>query len=408
MAPIRICLVLDHSLGYCRAVFRGIQSFAESRPNWLLTLVPPNAAGVKRLRSLRPAGVIAYVFNRSLGDSLLRLRRPLVNVSALVADFPAHRVVVDDRMVGRMAAAHLLDRGLRNFGFVGHAQLPFSTLREEGFRGALRAAGFTASSFLEPGIAPASFNSLLWPSNSRLDEWLTARPKPVGIFVPSDTWGYQLLEICRRLGLSVPDELAMVGVEVDGFLGEFARPPLTSLALPAERIGKQAAAVLDRLLVEPQSMPASLLLPPLGVVTRQSTDMLAVGDVEVAAAVRFIRERGLAPIQVNDVLRAVPIARRALERRFRATLGRGIGQEIRRVRIEQARFLLATTDCSMSEVAQRSGMSDAKQLSAAFHKQTGQTPTTYRRECRTSNGRIGLSDGCPSDELPSETQSACV
>jgi LacI family transcriptional regulator len=377
--PVRICLVLDHSLGYCRALLRGIKSFAEARPNWLLTLVPPEPAGLKRLRVLRPAGLIAYVFSRPLGESLLRLRRPLVNVSAIVPDLPAHRVVVDDHLLGRMAAAHLVDRGLLSFGFVGHARLHFSALREEGFREALRAAGFVPACFRERGLPPQSLNSLVWPSNARLQKWMSALPKPVGIFVPSDTWGYQLLEVCRQIGLSVPDEVAMVGVEVDELLCELARPPLTSVAIPAERIGRQAAALLDRLLAEPGSPPSSLLLPPLGVVTRQSTDVLAVDDPEVVAAVRFIRERGLARIQVGDVLRAVPAARRALERRFRATLGRGIGEEIRRLRIERASYLLASTDYSMSEVARRSGLSDAKQLSAAFRRQTGLTPTTYRR-----------------------------
>jgi len=386
-SPVRIGLVFDHGLGYNRAVLRGIKSFAEARPNWLLTLVPADLAGVKRLRALGPAGLIAYVFSSELARGLLSLQRPLINVSAIVPDVPAHRVVVDDRMLGRMAADHLLERGLTHFGFIGHAALAFSALREEGFRDALRAAGLEPACFRQRGLPPEHLNSLVWPLEGRLQKWLAALPKPVGVFVPSDTWGYQISEVCREMGLNVPDQVAMITVEIDQLLCELARPPLTSIAIPAERIGVAAADLLDRLLKRPRAGHVSLLLPPLGVVTRQSTDVVAAADADVAAAVRFIRERGLARIQVNDVVRAVPVTRRALERRFRALLGRGIGEEIRRIRVERATFLLASTDYSMTEVAHRSGMSDAKQLSAAFHRHAGLTPTAFRRAQRAAPAR---------------------
>jgi LacI family transcriptional regulator len=381
-SSIRIGLVLDYSLGYCRAVLRGIQSLAEARPNWLLTLVSTEPAAIDHLRTLRPDGLIAYIDTRAVAKRLLSFGRPLVNISAIVPDLPTHRVVVDDQLLGRMAAAHLLERRFVNFGFVGHAKLHFSCLREQGFREELRAAGVSPASYGGAGLPPRHLSSLVWPLDVRVQKWLAALPKPVGIFVPSDTWAYQLLEVCRQMRLSVPDEVAMIAVAVDELLCELARPPLSSIAIPAERIGKEAAALLDRQLTARRGRHSTLLLPPLGVITRQSTDLVAIDDPEVAAAVRFIAARGLAHIQVSDVVRAVPLPRRTLERRFRAVVGRGIGQEIRRVRLERARFLLTSTNYSMSEVAERSGISDAKQLSAAFHSETGLTPTAFRRRSR--------------------------
>jgi LacI family transcriptional regulator len=252
-------------------------------------------------------------------------------------------------------------------------------VREDGFRKKLGAAGFELACFRERGVPPRHLNSLVWPLGSRLQKWLAALPKPVGIFVPSDTWAYQISEVCRELGLSVPDEVALIAVQFDELVCELARPPLTSIALPAERIGVAAAGLLDRVLNPPRARPSNVLLPPLGVVMRQSTDIVAADDPDVAAAVRFIRERGSAHIQVNDVVQAVPVTRRALERRFRASLNRGIAEEIRRVRIERASYLLASTSSSIAEVARRAGVADAEHFSQAFRRHTGLTPSAFRR-----------------------------
>ena len=182
----------------------------------------------------------------------------------------------------------------------------------------------------------------------------------------------------------MPEEVALVGVDNDDLLCELARPALSSVALPAERIGFEAARLLDQLLTRPRarSVGQPLLLAPLGVVTRRSSDVLAIDDPEVAAAVRFIREHAYEPIQVKDVLGEVPVSRRTLERRVRAALGYGIWEEIRRAHMERGRALLAETEMPMSEVAKHAGFSDARQLSVVFRQETGLTPTDYRRQFR--------------------------
>jgi LacI family transcriptional regulator len=219
--------------------------------------------------------------------------------------------------------------------------------------------------------------------------WLTLLHKPVGVLAPNDVWAYQLLEVCRQKALRVPDDVALVGVDNDDLLCGLARPPLTSVATPAERVGYEAAALLDRLMASPgraDGAPPLPPLPPLGVVARQSTDVLMVDDPAVAAAVRFIRERACTPIGVEDLLRAVPLPRRTLERRFRAALGRGPGEEIRRTRVERARYLLGASRSSMGEVARAAGFADAKHFCVAFRRHTGQSPSSYRREFRHRPG----------------------
>jgi LacI family transcriptional regulator len=222
----------------------------------------------------------------------------------------------------------------------------------------------------------------LWALDVAVQRWVQRLPKPVGIFASTDIWGVQLAEVCRQTGLRVPEDVALVGVDNDDLLCEVARPSLSSIALPTERIGFEAAALLDRILARERPSLRPRLLPPIGVVARQSSDVLALDDPEVAAAVRFIREHSHTSIGVKDVLRAVTISRRSLERRFQAALDRTVWEEIRRAHLERAKSLLAGTAMPMWAVAEQAGFSDPRQLSVVFRQETGLTPTAYRGRVR--------------------------
>jgi LacI family transcriptional regulator len=150
--------------------------------------------------------------------------------------------------------------------------------------------------------------------------------------------------------------------------------------LPAERIGFQAAALLDRMIAGEKPPGRPILLPPTGVATRRSTEVLAVDDKEVVAAVRFIREHAHLPLRVDDVLQQVPTGRRTLERRCRKALGWGLGAEIRRTHLERARRLLAETDLPLKVLAEQAGFSDLGYMSKVFRQELGMPPTAYRRQ----------------------------
>jgi len=205
----------------------------------------------------------------------------------------------------------------------------------------------------------------------------------LGLFASHDSQGVQLSEYCRHLGLRVPDEVAIVGADDDDLLCDLARPSLSSIALPGERIGHEAARMLEQLMAHERLAARQVVLPPVRLVVRASSDMQALPDADVAAAVRYIRDHAHQPIDVRDLLAAVPVSRRSLERRFRRHLDRGIWEEIRRSHLERAKTLLADTDLPMSVVAQRSGFSDSRQLSIAFRQATGGTPTEFRRRHRS-------------------------
>lgn len=380
---IRVGLVLDHSLAFYRQILRGVKTYASMRPDWLFTPIAPQCRALASVKPLRCDGYIAHIFHRPLGDALRNLRRPVVNVSGVLPDLPFPRVVADHAEVGRQAARHLLACGLRQLAYFGYPGHEFSIERERGLREIAGDAGVEVAAFHEQDRRFGDPTGV-WRENASLLAWLRALPKPVGILASHDTQGAQIAEYCHQLRLIVPDQVAIVGADDDDLLCELARPSLSSVRLPAERIGFEAARLLDEWLQGSRPREKSLVLPPAGVIVRQSSNLQAVSDPQVAAAVRFIHDQAHRPIKVDDILRTVPIARRALERRFRKWLQRSILHEIRRAHVEKAKYLLLTTDLPMSQIAYRSGLSDSRQLSIAFRQVLEVTPSHFRRQARVT------------------------
>jgi LacI family transcriptional regulator len=379
---VRIGLAISHSLAFYRDILRGVKSFAGERPDWIFTPIAPERRAIELARPLGCDAYLAHVFSRPIAEALMALRRPLVNVSGVLPDLPIPRVSVDHAEVGRQAARHLLERGVREFGFVGYPDHEFSVERERGLREVAQEAGCRVSAFHERtrGVHEPTG---LWLWDRPLLRWLASLPRPAGVLASHDTQGAQVSEYCRQLGFRVPDDVAIVGVDDDDLLCELARPSLSSVSLPGRRIGYEAAMLLDRWLRDGSPPKDSVVvLPPAGVVVRQSSDLLAIPDPEVGEAVRFIREHAHRPIRVPDVLRAVPIARRALERRFRKWLDRSISEEICRAHMERSRELLVGTDQTIAAVARLAGFHDGRQLSIVFRRETGMTPSAFRRRFR--------------------------
>ena len=216
--------------------------------------------------------------------------------------------------------------------------------------------------------------------------WIKKLPKPLGVMTGNDPRGIQLLDACRRAGVAVPEEVAVVGVDNDELVCELAYPPLSSVIPDAARIGYEAAALLDRLM-DGQPAPAAMqTIPPLGVAVRQSSDVTAIADPRLADAMRFIRENACSGIGVGDVLDHVAVSRSVLQRLFRKEFDRTILDTITGVRVERVKQLLAETDMPLAEIAQRAGFSYMEYLSTTFRRQTGWTLAAYRREFARRRG----------------------
>jgi LacI family transcriptional regulator len=386
MKPLCLGLVFIHSFFYYRGVLRGIWRYVEARPQWRLTSLAPEQQSLRVSGPLRPDGLIAAMNTKPLVRTFSSWRRPVVNVAAVFPDLRFPRVGVDNVKVGRLAASHFLERGLRHFGFIGPPDYLFSTEREAAFCQAVRDAGHAVDCYEVRAHRPYDPLGRRWDLDPAVRRWLRMLPKPAGVFVPNDLWGVQVAEACRQVELRVPEDVALLGVDDDHLYCELTRPPLSSIIVPAEQIGYEAAALLERLLGGEKPPREPLLLPPIGVATRRSSEVLAIDDPEVVAAVRFIREHTHQPLRVADVLRAVPVGRRTLERRCRLALGWGLGEEIRRTHLERVRRLLAGTDLPMKTVAQQAGFSDYRYMAKVVRQELGLTPTGYRRRMRGPAG----------------------
>jgi LacI family transcriptional regulator len=278
-------------------------------------------------------------------------------------------ILNDNVAVGRMAAQHLADRGFRRLAYYGVRGERWSELRLRGVEAVAKAR--------VPVHAPRG----KWEaSQERLKRWLLGLPRPLGLVAANDIHGLRALDACRRAGLAVPEQVAVVGADDDAELCELSDPPLSSVTFNPERVGYEAAALLDRLMAKRPAPRGPLRVPPLGVSTRQSTDILAIDDAHVAKAIHYIRRHAFEGITVEDVLEGVPLSRRALEHRFRRRLGRTPKEEIQRLRFDEAKNLLASTDLPLARISERLGFHQPAYLSAVFKKETGKTPARYRRE----------------------------
>ena len=285
----------------------------------------------------------------------------------------------DQHAIARLVADHLLQRGFRELAFYGYREghiTGFSAERAEAFRQRVHEAGGRVWLHTGPYHGQRKWGSL----QRRLADWLESLPKPVGLRAANDKAARQVLDACRAGGIRVPEDIAVVGVDNDEMICRLSTPPLSSVEQGAQRIGFQAAALLDRMMSGQRPRRLKYVVPPEGLIVRRSSDVIAVEDEDIAAVLALIRARACDGIKVHDVARAAAISRSQLDRRFKTLLGRTIHDEIRRVRLEQAQRLLAETSLSLKQVAVRCGFKTVQHLAELFRNFVGVTPGTYRRE----------------------------
>lgn len=381
----RSVLVLMHAwVGFIQGVQVGIARYFAEHPEWTWTRQFPLPSQIARLGVDHYDGVIAYAELAYL-PQLKRMGVPVVNVSNSRDDYDLPAVFSDDAAVGQMAARHLSDLGLRHFAWAGPVATVYARQRKDAFVAALAGQGVTMDGLDIGSEAPVALD--LPPGiDPTLLAWLRRVPKPIGIFGVSDEMASSVLRVARYAGIDVPQQVCVLGVDNDELLTQLSYPPLSSIALPTQQIGYESAKLLDRLMAGAPAPTKPILLDPVGVVSRQSTNLLAIADADVQTAIRYIRDSSHKRVTVKDLLDIVALNRRYFERKFKKHLGRTPLQEILRVRVERAKELLSGTDLSMAAIAKRSGFTNAEQLSTVFRRMTKTTPTLYRRGHRLREG----------------------
>lgn len=379
-----VALIVESAVAPRRMMLTGVARYIQEHEPWAVYLKP---FGVEKslpdwLRDWQGDGIIAAVHDPA---SYVVARRgvPVVDVVGVIHDERVPLVHTNDRSVGRLGAEHLLERGFRNFGFGEYEGQFWSQHRREGFVAAVKAAGFETNVYTMPSPGPTTSGPGAWEQQQqRLADWLSALPKPVGIMATNDLMGQQLLEACLRLRIKVPEEAAVVGADNDEPICRIASPPLSSVIINDHQRGYAAAALLDRMMAGEPPPREPIYVEPAGVSTRASTDIMAIDDTAVVTALRVLRERACSRINVDDVVKEVPLSRSALERRFRRIVGRSINSEILRLRINRAIELLTETEVELKVVALRAGFGTQSYMNAVFQEKVGKTPGSFRRFAR--------------------------
>lgn len=353
-------------------VLRGIQEYLMLRPRWAIHICCyPDELDVRDQDAL--------ILSVPLPDERVAMPEfhgPVVSIMA--NDSAAVCIERQNTMIGEMAADSFIARGFGRLAFVpvraAGTQWRYSAERQDSFVRAAQRRG--VSVLLSPGGVES------WTPGSSICEWVKQLPRPCGIFCATDLAAMEVLAMCRYHGIAVPEELAVLGCDNDEYWCETARPPLSSVSIPWRRVGYTAAEWVDRLLMG-RKPPRSryVLIEPTGVVVRQSTDVVAISQPELARALQYTRDHACEGITVKELLDAVGIERRRLYALFTNHLGRTPHEEIRRIQIEKAKELLVNTDLPQREICRAVGLSMVY-FNINFRNVVGKSPGAYRAEHR--------------------------
>lgn len=386
--PPRIALMLDLQWPYKRhaGVFAGTQKYAEEQ-GWhsIIDEFAHETLAGSRTKNAAYDGIIARA-SHLLVKRAARAGVPVVNVWASSPSYDKLPGVFPDySAVGRQCAEHLLARGFRNFATLTPRKSHAQELVVREFVRVVRAAGFQC---LMEDIPQNPWRNLeTWRRTERLlEQCVQAWQPPLGAYFAHEEIGRMAVQACHRRGLKVPAEIAVVAGQNEEILCEHPRPSLTSMELGFERVGYEAARLLHSLMDGNSAPTDPVLLPPVGLIVRESTDFYAVKDELVAAALAFISSHSHRPIGQDDVSAAVGAETRTLQNRFRKFLGRPVVAEIRRVRIERAKRELTQSDKPLAEIARDVGFGEVMRMYEVFRRELQTTPGRFRKQRRLDSG----------------------
>ncbi|TWT83995.1 Xylose operon regulatory protein [Planctomycetes bacterium CA13] len=389
--PPKVALLVETARGYGQQMLRGIIRYSRLHGPWRFYLTPGDfEQALPRMREWGGTGIIARVETPAIAKAIFESGLPTIaldlsnqHLTAVHTLSQFSEVKSDSEGAAKMAAEYLLRRGFQEFAYVGIAHRIWSEKRQESFCQAIEKAGCKVHQY-QP---PKSARNHVWEREQpRLAKWLSNLPLPIAVMACNDQRGREVAEACHLAGIRIPEELALIGVDNDDLLCELSDPPLSSVALNASGVGYRAAELLDRMMRGEKVDHQCLIAEPLNVVTRRSTDMIAIDDADIVEAIRFIHDHANESIQVADIVERLNISRRNLEIRFLHTVGRTLHSELQRIRLQRARTLLLESDLPIPKIAEVSGYRTPSYFIQVFRKSYGITPSRYRRKLRGDAG----------------------
>lgn len=382
----RVALLIESSRSYGRELLMGIARYLRIHGPWIIEFEEgdPSECLPQWFNRWKWHGIIARVSTPAMAETLRRTGAPVIDMSGSLPETGFPKIRSDEVAVGRLACEHLLERGFKNFAFCGFNGIGWSDMRRDSFLQRVAQVGLDCHIYPNLGhsesYAATDYDQNGESQQRELIAWLQSLPKPCGIMACNDARGREVLTCCREVEIVVPDEVAVIGVDKDEIFCELSNLPLSSVILNTKQIGFEAASLLAKMMAGERPTCLSILVPPIGVMARQSTDVLAIEDTHIATALRHIREQACEHLNVDSILKSVPLSRSVLERRFAQILGTSPKAEILRVRLARVCRLLAESDLTLSQIAEKAGFEHPEYMSRIFKKKIGITPGEYRKK----------------------------
>jgi LacI family transcriptional regulator len=372
----RIILLLETSRAFGRQLIIGIARYSRLNGPWSFYKEPIDLkSSIPHLTTWKPDGIIMR--DSLITEELLKLKVPTIlaiHSSLYPKDLPV--IKTDSFSIAKMASDHLIEKGLKNFAFCGFNDYDWSKERGSYFSRFNSEAGYKTHTYMQPKRIKKND----WENEQRhVSTWMKSLPKPIGIFACNDDRGQHILEVCKMIHLKVPEDVAVIGVDNDPMVCGISDPPLTSIALNVESAGYEAAKLMDIMITNKKISGKQIMVSPTHIVERQSSDILAVNDPEVAQAIYYIKKNAKNKILVKDVVKTTHLSRRTLERRFKQTIRRSIYSEIKRVRIELISKMLIETDLPISHIASFFNFTDVEHISRYFKIEKGVGLREFRK-----------------------------
>ena len=385
----KILLVFSQQDGRDRAVLSALYPLVTRRPGWSAYIIDPGRLTMDLLTGPTPLDAVIGRIEPALARALAGRLIVIATTSGCAAIEACCSVVTDNVAIGRMAADYFADRGAKHFAYVGSDRLS-SRQRGDAFAARVAERGGTIRTYRGPDTGASNWT----PSvvDRELTDWVRDLPVPTAVLAHNDLVAFRVSEICRHYRIAIPYAISLIGVGNDELMCRLCHPPLATIRTPNEQIGLQIAALLEQRIAGDTPASPALTLPPAGVIERQSTDTVRTDDVEVADALRYIREHAHQPITIADVVSVGFTSRRTLERRFGRVVGMSLQAAITHARVGRAKSLLAYSRRPIRAVAELSGFSSVQRFHIVFRCTTGTTPLAYRQQVQAA-GLQKMTDG---------------
>ena len=393
MKPTKhVAILIETSRAYGRGLLRGVCRFYSENGSWSTYFKPHDLGETlpKWLKTWNGTGILARITTPKMGRDLQATGLPLIDLRGGGRSLGIPPFGPNNQAICELAFEHLHSLGIESFAFYGEpkGRHVYDDQREECYRNLVKENDFSYAVYKHRyhGQIAKSWEK----EQEHLTGWLHKLPKPVGVMACHDDRGQQVLDACRRASLHVPDEVAVIGSDNSEFLCNLSIPTLSSIDVNSERIGYEAALLLDRMMVGEAQFNEPMYFDPMEVVVRQSTEVTACGDRDISTALSFIRQEACRGITVADVARRIPLSRSVLNRRFKKIVGRSLKEEILHMQLNMAKRLLINTNLPITAVSSNTGFCEARYFSTVFRRWTGSTPSGYRQQHGRHDGLAGL------------------